>query len=97
MNSGTLGAPEPDPPCRPEAAGRGRPVSERLANPTHEQFQLRSKEFEHKTEQQEWEKHLSSMVPNSISQDISEEEIELELLQRKEAVKKNFSKEKSTV
>ena len=53
----------------------------------YEQFRLKSKEFEHKTEQQEWDKHLSSIIPNKVSRDLPEEEVELELLRRKEAVK----------
>jgi phage shock protein A len=53
----------------------------------YEQFQLKSREFAHKAEQQEWETRLSSIIPNSITKEIPEEEVELELLQRKEAVK----------
>ena len=53
----------------------------------YEQFQLKSKEFVHKAEQQEWEKRLSSIIPNSITRDLPEEEVELELLQRKEAIR----------
>jgi len=53
----------------------------------YEQFLLKSKAFDHKREQQEWEKHMSSFVPERMSQDIPDEEIELELIQRKEAIK----------
>ena len=52
----------------------------------YEQFQLKSKGFDHKREQKEWEKHMSSIVPKGVSQDIPDEEVELELLQRKEAI-----------
>lgn len=52
----------------------------------YEQFQLKSKAFDHKREQQEWEKHMSSIVPERISPDIPDEEVELELIQRKEAL-----------
>lgn len=53
----------------------------------YEQFQLKAKAFDHKREQQEWEKHMSSVVPERFSQDVSEEEVELELIQRKEAIR----------
>ena len=52
----------------------------------YEQFQLKSKGFDHNREQKEWEKHMSSIVPKGVSQDIPDEEVELELLQRKEAI-----------
>lgn len=52
----------------------------------YEQFQLKSKAFDHKREQQEWETQMSSVVPKHISQDIPDEEVELELIQRKEAI-----------
>lgn len=53
----------------------------------YEQFRLKSSEFFHKTEQKEWGKTLSAILPDMISQDLCDEEIEFELLQRKEAVK----------
>ncbi|OEU67822.1 MAG: hypothetical protein BBJ57_01930 [Desulfobacterales bacterium PC51MH44] len=53
----------------------------------YEQFQLKSTEYFHKTEQQEWEKTLSDIIPNGISHDLCEEEVELELLKRKEALR----------
>jgi len=52
-----------------------------------EQLRLKSAEFFHKTEQQEWEKTLSAIIPNVMSRDVCEEEVELELLQRKEAIR----------
>lgn len=53
----------------------------------YEQFRLKSSEYCHKTEQQEWRKSMSAILPDITSQDLCDEEIELELLQRKEAVK----------
>ncbi len=53
----------------------------------YEQFQLKSTEYFHKTEQQEWEKTLSDIIPNNIERGPREEEIELELLKRKEAIR----------
>jgi phage shock protein A len=53
----------------------------------YDQVQLQSKEFFHKTEQQTWDKNLSTIIPKNHSQDLSPEEVEIELLQRKEAIK----------
>ena len=53
----------------------------------YDQLQLKSKEFFHKTEQQAWDENLSSIIPKNKSQDYSREEVELELLQRKENIK----------
>ena len=53
----------------------------------YEQFRLKSSEYCHKTEQQEWRKSMSAILPEITSQDLCDEEIELELLQRKEALK----------
>ena len=53
----------------------------------YEQFQLKSAEYFHKSEQQEWEKAMSDIIPNNIVRDIREEEVELELLKRKEAIR----------
>jgi phage shock protein A len=53
----------------------------------YEQFRLKSSEYYHKTEQEEWRKSMSAILPDISSQALCEEEIELELLQRKEAVK----------
>jgi phage shock protein A len=54
----------------------------------HEQLQLRSAEYFRGLERREWEKTVSVMIPSVILREPSEEEIEIELLQRKEAVKK---------
>jgi phage shock protein A len=53
----------------------------------YEQFRLKSSEFFHKAEQKEWENTLPAILPDRISQDLCDEEIEFELLQRKEALK----------
>jgi len=53
----------------------------------YEQFRLKSTEYYHKTEQQEWRKSMSAILSDITSQDLCDEEIELELLQRKEALK----------
>jgi phage shock protein A len=52
----------------------------------YEQVQLKSKAFDHKKGQQEWERRMSSIVQKHNSQNISDEEIELELIRRKEAL-----------
>ncbi len=62
----------------------------------YEQLQLKSKEFFHKTEQKEFEYNLSSIIPDNNSQDLSEEEVELELLQRKEAIVGGVNHETNT-
>ncbi len=51
----------------------------------YEQLQLRSKEYFQRIERQQWEKSISSMLPPGMTWEAPEEEIELELLQRKEA------------
>jgi len=53
----------------------------------YEQFRLKSSEYFHKTEQQEWENTLSDIIPNVIERGLREEEIELELIKRKEAIR----------
>ena len=53
----------------------------------YDQLQLRSKDFFHKTEQQAWDENLSTIMPKNHSQDLNPEEVELELLQRKETMK----------
>lgn len=53
----------------------------------YDQLQLRSKDFFHKTEQQAWDENLSTIIPKNHSQDLNPEEVELELLQRKETIK----------
>jgi len=53
----------------------------------YEQLQLRCAEYFQGIERQEWEKAMSDIVPHRVSREPSEEEVELELLQRKEAIK----------
>ena len=53
----------------------------------YEQFQLRAKEYFHKTERQQWDQALATIIPCGADREPSEEEVELELLRRKEAVK----------
>ena len=58
----------------------------------YEQFRLKSSEYCHRTEQHEREKTMSAILPDMISRDLCDEEIELELLQRKEALKGGVQK-----
>ena len=53
----------------------------------YEKIKHRSDEYLYKTEQQRWEKSVPPVSVNSIYNDPSSEEIELELFQRKEALK----------
>jgi len=53
----------------------------------YEQLQLRSTEYFHRTKREEWEKAVSTITRRDTSREPSDEEIELELLQRKEAIK----------
>ncbi len=52
----------------------------------YEQLKHRSVEFFHKTQMQEWQNDLSEIVPDGKYGELSEEEIELELLKRKETL-----------
>jgi len=52
----------------------------------YERLKHRSIEFFHKTPMAEWQKDLSEIVPDGIFGELSEQEIELELLKRKEAL-----------
>ena len=53
----------------------------------YEQLQLRSAEYFHKTKREEWEKAVNTFTGYEASREPTDEEIELELLQRKEALK----------
>jgi phage shock protein A len=53
----------------------------------YEQLQLRCTEYFQGVEREQWEKAMSDIAPHSVSREPSEEEVELELLQRKEAIK----------
>ena len=53
----------------------------------YEQLQLRAKEYSHQAEREQWEKSISATVPATASREPTEEEVELELLKRKEVAK----------
>jgi phage shock protein A len=53
----------------------------------YEQLKQRAVEYFHQTEQKEWQKTPAAFTPGIISHELSEEEVELELLQRKELLK----------
>jgi phage shock protein A len=53
----------------------------------YEQLQLKCTEYFQGVEREEWEQAMSDVVPRNVSREPSEEEVELELLQRKEAIK----------
>lgn len=55
----------------------------------YEQLKHRATEYFHQAEQKEWEKTLTDFIPAGISQELTEEEVELELIQRKEALFEN--------
>ncbi|MBE9533422.1 MAG: PspA/IM30 family protein [Proteobacteria bacterium] len=53
----------------------------------YEQLQLRAREYSHQAEREQWEKTISTTAPAAASREPTEEEVELELLKRKEAAK----------
>jgi phage shock protein A len=53
----------------------------------YEQLKLRCNEYFRTVEREQWEKTVSTIIPPKASWDPSEEEVELELLQRKESGK----------
>ena len=55
----------------------------------YEQLKIRSAEFLHRTEMQGRAEDLRDVISNNIPAELSEEEIELELLKRKEALNPN--------
>jgi len=55
----------------------------------HEQLKIRSAEYFHRTERQMREKDMLDIIPSNIPGELSEEEIELELLKRKESLAPN--------
>ena len=63
----------------------GRSVEEQRLQ--YEQLKLRCTEYFRAVEREQWEKTVSAVVPRSVSREPSEEEVELELLQRKESIK----------
>ena len=52
-----------------------------------EQMQLRAKEYFHRMEREQWEKTISATIPAVASREPCEEEVELEILKRKETTK----------
>jgi phage shock protein A len=68
-----------------EIAQFGKSVEEQRLQ--YEQLKLRCTEYFRAIEREQWEKTVSTVVPQSLSREPSEEEIELELLQRKESIK----------
>jgi phage shock protein A len=52
----------------------------------YEQLELRAKEYFHMEEREKWEKAISTTIASTPSGEPSDEEVELELLKRKEAV-----------
>jgi len=55
----------------------------------YEQLKIRSAEYFHRTEIRAQEKDMLDMIPNHITGELSEDEIELELFKRKEALSSN--------
>ena len=55
----------------------------------YEQLKIRSAEYFHRTEMRVREKDMLNIIPNNLSGKLSEDEIELELLKRKEALNPN--------
>jgi phage shock protein A len=53
----------------------------------YEQLELRAKEYFHREEREKWEQTIATTIPSVPSREPSEEEVELELLKRKEAAK----------
>jgi len=55
----------------------------------YEQLKVRATEYFYQADRKEWEKTEPSFTPGNISPELSDEEIELELIQRKEAILEN--------
>ncbi len=55
----------------------------------YEQLKIRSIEYFHRTEMRVRDKDMRDIIPNNIPGELSEDEIELELLKRKEALTPN--------
>ena len=53
----------------------------------HEQLQLRAREYFHRMEREQWEKNISATIPAVALGEPCTEEVELELLKRKETTK----------
>ena len=53
----------------------------------HAELQLRSETYFQRSEQKKWEDTVSKIIPHSTCSALSDEEVELELIKRKEAMK----------
>jgi phage shock protein A len=53
----------------------------------HAELQLRSETYFQRSEHKRWEKTVSKIIPHSTCNALSDEEVELELIKRKEALK----------
>jgi len=62
---------------------RNRMEEQRLQ---YEQFNLRSEEYFHQAERQQWQETTAAVFPYAEGSEPTEEEIELELLRRKESI-----------
>jgi len=64
-------------------------LSENIEAQKHQyaEMQLRSESWMHKAEHQQWEVRESGIIAKNAWQSISDEEVELELLKRKDAIK----------
>ncbi len=52
----------------------------------YDRLKLRASEFFHRAERKKWQNDLSAVLPRGLPGDISNEEVEIELLRRKEAI-----------
>jgi phage shock protein A len=52
----------------------------------YEKLELRANEYFHKEERERWEKTIAATIPSAPSEEPTEEEVELELLKRKEVI-----------
>ena len=55
----------------------------------YQQLKHRATEYFHQADRKTWEKTLSAVTPGIISDELTDEEIELELIQRKDAMADN--------
>jgi phage shock protein A len=55
----------------------------------YEQLKHRAREYFHHAEQRQWGKTLSDFIPTTITRELNDEEVELELIRRKEGLREN--------
>jgi phage shock protein A len=53
----------------------------------HEQLRLKASEHLRRTERQQWQEAIAGTIPHGLCTDLAEDEVELELMRRKEAMK----------